>query len=128
MSVLVPLEPVDYLIIGHLSCDITPNGPRLGGTAAYSALTARALGLRVGIVTAWGGEVPLDLLDGIQVRVVATEHSTTFENLYKPEGRVQFLHHEAPDLTYEHIPETWRRAPIVHIGLSARTSHQPYSA
>ena len=48
MSSLVPLEPVDYLVIGHLSCDITPEGPRLGGTAAYAALTSHALGLRVG--------------------------------------------------------------------------------
>jgi hypothetical protein len=44
-------EPIDYLVIGHLTQDIIPDGFRLGGTAAYSALTARALGLRVGIVT-----------------------------------------------------------------------------
>jgi len=116
MQSIVPLEPVDYLVIGHLSCDLTPQGARLGGTAAYSALTARALGLRVGIVSAWGEEVPLDQLDGIQVRKVATEHSTSFENVYTPEGRIQYLHHAAPDLMPEHIPEVWRHAPIVHIG------------
>ena len=49
---LVLLEPVDYLVIGHVAHDLTPQGPRLGGTVAYSALTAQALGLRVGIVTA----------------------------------------------------------------------------
>src|SRR5512136_429925 len=98
MQNIVPLQPVDYLVIGNLSCDLTPAGPRLGGTAAYSALTARALGLRVGIVTAWGGEVPLTSLDGIQVRFMPAEHSTTFENVYPPEGRVQYLHHIAPDL------------------------------
>ena len=76
---------MDYLIIGHLACDLTPDGPRLGGTAAYSALTGRALGLRVGVVTTWGGEVPLDVLDGIQVRSVTVEHSTTFENIYTPD-------------------------------------------
>ncbi len=52
MFELVPLEPVDYLVIGHLTEDLTPAGPRLGGTAAFSALTARALGLRVGVVSA----------------------------------------------------------------------------
>ena len=109
-------EPVDYLVVGHLACDITPDGLRLGGTAAYSALTALALGLRVGLVTAWGGEVPLDLLDGIQVRIVAAEHSTTFENIYTPAGRLQFVHHVAPDLVIEHVPEPWRAAPVVHIG------------
>ena len=104
MQTLVPLGPVDYLIIGHLACDLTPDGPRLGGTAAYAALTGRALGLRVGVVTAWGGEVPLDVLDGIQIRSMGVEHSTTFENVIVPEGRRQFIHHVAPDLVFENIP------------------------
>jgi sugar/nucleoside kinase (ribokinase family) len=116
MPSLVPLEPVDYLVIGHLSCDLTPQGPRLGGTAAYSALTARALGLRVGVVTAWGGEVPLRVLDGVRVVSLPAEHSTTFENITSPDGRVQVLHHVAPPLLLEHIPDVWQRAPIVHIG------------
>ena len=116
MQTPVPPGPVDYLVIGHLSCDLTPDGPRLGGTAAYAALTGRALGLRVGIVTAWGGEAPLDTLDGIQVRSVAAEHSTTFENVYSPGGRIQFVHHIAPDLLFKHIPQEWRDAPIIHIG------------
>lgn len=116
MSSLVPLQPVDYLVVGHIACDVTPQGLRLGGTAAYSALTARALGLRVGIVTAFGGEIPLDLLDGIQVRNVAAERSTTFENIYSPAGRRQFLHHIAPDLAPAHVPDAWQRAPIIHVG------------
>jgi sugar/nucleoside kinase (ribokinase family) len=116
MSSLVPVEPVDYLIIGHLSCDLTLEGPRLGGTAAYSALTGRALGLQVGLVTAWAGEASLEALDGIQVRAIPAEHSTTFENVYGEAGRVQYLHHVAPDLTVEHIPGPWREAPIVHVG------------
>jgi sugar/nucleoside kinase (ribokinase family) len=116
MQSLVPLGPVDYLIIGHLACDLTPDGPRLGGTAAYAALTGRALGLRVGVVTAWGGEVPLNILEGIQIKSVAVEHSTTFENVYTPAGRHQFIHHVAPDLMFEHIPPAWREAPIVHVG------------
>jgi sugar/nucleoside kinase (ribokinase family) len=116
MSSLVPPEPVDYLVIGHLSCDITPDGPRLGGTPAYAALTAQALGLRVGVVTAWGGEVPLDLLDGVKVQTIPTRQSTTFENIYTPNRRIQYIHHCAPDLLLEHIPEQWRHTPIVHIG------------
>ncbi len=116
MPSLVPLEPVDYLVIGHLSCDITPDGPRLGGTAAYAALTGRVLGLRVGVVTAWGGEVPLDVLDGIKVQSVPARRSTTFENKYTSAGRIQHIHHTAPDLSFENIPEAWRRAPIVHVG------------
>jgi sugar/nucleoside kinase (ribokinase family) len=116
MPSLLPLEPVDYLVIGNLSCDITPEGPRLGGTAAYAALTGRALGLRVGVVTAWGGEVSLDTLDGIKVQSFPSQHSTTFENLYTPQGRVQYIHNIAPDITAINIPEAWQHTPIVHIG------------
>jgi sugar/nucleoside kinase (ribokinase family) len=116
MQNIVPLDPVDYLVIGHISCDLTSNGPRLGGTAAYAALTGRALGLRTGVVTAWGGEVPLDILDGIQVMSAAAVFSTTFENVYTPQGRHQIIHHTAPDILYENVPQIWREAPIVHVG------------
>jgi hypothetical protein len=116
MQNIVPLSPVDYLVIGHLSCDLTPEGPRLGGTVTYAALTGRALGLRVGVVTTWGEEMPLNILDGVQVMSEKVEHSTTFENIYTLEGRHQIIHHLAPDILYEHIPRAWRNAPIVHIG------------
>jgi len=116
MLSLTPLEPVDYLLIGHLTCDVTPTGLRLGGTATYAALTAQALGLRVGIVTSWGAEIPLGPLRNIPVASFPTEKSTTFENIYTPEGRVQILHHTAPQLEYFMIPEPWRNTPIVHLG------------
>jgi hypothetical protein len=116
MSAIVPLEPVDYVVVGHLSCDLTPQGPRLGGTVAYSSLTARALGLRVGIVTAYGSEVPIDLLDGIHIHNIGTERSTTFENIYIKEGRIQYVHHVAPDLIPAHVPDAWQHPSIFHIG------------
>ncbi|MBN2387016.1 MAG: hypothetical protein JXB85_08345 [Anaerolineales bacterium] len=116
MPDLVPLEPVDYLVIGHLARDLTPEGSRLGGTAAYSALTARALGLRVGVVTAWGGELPLKMLDGIRIQAVAAGQSTTFENLATVDGRRQYVHHVAPDILPGHIPPAWQRAAIIHVG------------
>jgi len=111
-----PLEPVDYLVIGHLTVDQTPQGLRLGGTAAYSAMTARALGLRVGIVTAFGGEISLGPLDSIPMAITNTEQSTTFENLYTPIGRIQYLRGLAPTLDYYHVPEAWRNPAIVHLG------------
>jgi hypothetical protein len=67
---ITPLEPVDYLIIGHLTRDLLPSGSRLGGTAAYSALTARALGLRVGILTACEDCLSTPELDEAGVQVV----------------------------------------------------------
>lgn len=115
MLQLVPLEAVDYLIIGHIAVDLTPSGARLGGTASYSALAARTLGLRVGVVTSAGAEAPLDALAGIPIVSVPAEHSTTFENLQTPEGRKQTLHHQAASLTYEHVPAAWRTASIIHL-------------
>jgi len=116
MFSLQPLEPVDYLAIGHLTVDVTPGGLSLGGTVAYAALTAKALGLRVGIVTAWGGEIPLGPLDGMHLISYPSERSTTFENTYSEHSRNQILHHTAPILNYPIIPDVWRTASIVHLG------------
>jgi hypothetical protein len=113
---LSPLEKIDYLLIGHLTRDLTPQGPRIGGTAAYSSLTARALGLRVGIVTSWAEDMPTGALSPIPIANFQTETSTTFENIYTPQGRIQYLHHVAPRLDFFMVPEAWRTAPIVHLG------------
>jgi sugar/nucleoside kinase (ribokinase family) len=116
MDNLVPLEPVDYLVIGHVSHDLTPSGPRLGGTAAYSALTAWVLGLRVGIVTARGVETDLNALQNVLVVSAPSEHSTTFENIYSDSERRQVLHYQAEPLSFDSVPENWRKASIIHLG------------
>lgn len=116
MRQLVPLQPIDYLVIGHLTIDQSAQGLRLGGTAAYSALTARALGMRAGIVTAWGAELPNTPLEGIPIISFPTEHSTTFENLSTPQGRVQHLRQLAPHIHLNIIPDVWRNPAIVHLG------------
>jgi sugar/nucleoside kinase (ribokinase family) len=113
---LVPLEPVDYLILGHVTEDLTPSGPRLGGTVAFSGLTARALGLRVGIVTSAKESTSLAALDGIQVVRIASPRTTTFENIRTPHGRVQMLHGDAAPIPFEAVPDAWRSASIVHLG------------
>jgi hypothetical protein len=116
MLSLAPLEPIDYLVIGHLTRDLTPEGPTLGGTVTFSALTAQALGLRVGIVTSWGAELSLEPLRGIPVVNYPADASTTFENMYTGLLRKQIVHSVAPSLDYFMVPEPWRNAPIVHLG------------
>jgi len=113
---LSPVDPINYLVIGHLTRDLTPEGPRIGGTAAYAALTAHALGLRVGIVTSWCAEIPIGKLAPIPIINYPADHSTTFENIYTENGRIQVIHSVAPRLDYHLIPEPWRQAPIVHLG------------
>ena len=116
MSSLMRLESIDYLLIGHLSRDLTPEGDHLGGTVAYAALMAYALGLKVGMVTSWGNEFSLEpYLGSLPIVNIPTESSTTFENLETSDGRVQFLHKVAAPIGLQHIPESWREAPIVHL-------------
>ena len=110
------LSPVDYLVIGHLTQDLTPEGPQLGGTAAYATLTARALGLKVGIVTSWAGEIPLGPLSEIPLINYPTQQSTTFENVLTPEGRIQKVHSLAEKLDLFLVPEAWRNPSIIHFG------------
>ncbi len=117
MPSLTRLEPIDYLLIGHLSRDLTSNGDRLGGTVAYAALMADALELRVGIVTSWGHEFPLEPhLGALPIINAPTEKSTTFENIHTPKGRVQILHNVAAPLDMHLIPESWLNPSIVHLG------------
>jgi sugar/nucleoside kinase (ribokinase family) len=112
---LVPPEPVDYLVIGHVTEDATPAGPRLGGTAAYAALTARAFGLRVGAITSASESTSTKALDGIPVLNVPSQHTTRFENSRTTTGRKQILHSQASIITLENLPDAWRRASIVHL-------------
>ncbi len=120
MDAITTLVPIDYLVIGHISCDLTKNGKTLGGTASYAALTAKSIGLNVGIITSWGGEIPLEPLDGISIINLPTETSTTFENIYTESGRHQVLHNIAAPLDEKLIPENWKNTPIVHLGPIAR--------
>ncbi len=105
----------DYLAIGHLSHDLTPNGPQLGGSVAYAARTARAMGLRVGIVTSHSNDVDLTPLEGIACHHVHATASTTFIIENTPQGRQLHLTNLATPLRWEHIPTKWRRASIIHL-------------
>lgn len=113
---LASFEPIDYLVVGHLTIDQTPDGPSLGGTAAYSALTARALGLRVGVLTAWADEISLDVLGNIPVVAAETDKATRFENIYVAETRVQYVRHAAAKIDLDLVPEPWRSTKIIHLG------------
>jgi len=106
----------DYLVIGHLSQDMTPEGPRPGGTAAYAARTARAFGLRAAIATAChAADLPANALEGIAVHCIPSAATTTFALETTPRGRRLHLRARAASLGWEAIPEGWRRAPIVHL-------------
>jgi sugar/nucleoside kinase (ribokinase family) len=116
MNSLATVEPVDYLLIGHVTQDVTPGGMRLGGTASYASMTARSFGLRIGVVTACREDLSLPELEGIRLIRKSSASNSTFENIPTPQGRVQYIRAQAESLTLDDVPHAWRNAPIVHFG------------
>lgn len=107
----------DYLVIGHLTRDVTPAGMTAGGTVAYAAYAAHVLGSRTAAVTSAGPDFDVEsALPEITVHCVPAARTTTFENSYDDGKRRQRLHSLAAPLKAEHVPAAWRRTPIVHLG------------
>lgn len=110
-----PVE-LDYLAIGHVTCDLVDGGFTIGGTVSYAACTARALGCRVGVVTSANPELDLSrLLNGIEVARIPAAATTTFENIYTAAGRRQVVHSVAETLVPSMVPANWRTT-LVHLG------------
>lgn len=110
-------EPIDYLLIGHVTADLQADQSlSLGGTASFSGLTAAQLGHHVGLVTSCAANLQLDPLSGIQTWIVPSENSTMFRNEGFGSSRVQHLYSRAAPLTAEHIPTAWLGCPLVHLG------------
>jgi hypothetical protein len=109
---------IDYLILGHVTVDrLDAKRVVLGGTATYSALTARNLGARVGIHTSASYEPGLvDTLAGAFVARIPAEYTTCFVNEYESGKRRQTIESFAEKLTYDQILPEWRNPPIVHLG------------
>jgi len=117
----------DYLLIGHITADLQPDGSvELGGTALYSALTAARLGARVAILTrgVFGAEVAgmkvpnLDILSEENIQIVVQEAPvpTTFINVYQADRRIQTVPHWAGEIDLRGLPPHWRNTKVVHLG------------
>jgi len=106
---------LDYLVIGHVTRDQTADGWRTGGTAAYAARTAWAMGLRVGVLTSAADDVS-KALAGIAVVCLPAAATTTFDNRYTDAGREQVVRALAAPLTAAAVPLPWRTARLVHLG------------
>lgn len=108
---------IDYLLIGHVTADLHPNGRTLGGTVSYSAPVAHALGQKVGILTSCAADEPLiaPLLHVAEVHNRLAPQTTTFENLYTPQGRQQTVHGVAQLLRRADLADGFRAASLVHL-------------
>jgi sugar/nucleoside kinase (ribokinase family) len=106
----------DYLLLGHFTRDVLPDGTTApGGTSLYASMAAQRLGQQVAVVSA-PAELPPDLLETIAVAFHPSPTPPTFENQYTPQGRRQILHADSQSITLADIPIEWRTAPIVHLG------------
>ncbi|MHB1293363.1 MAG: PfkB family carbohydrate kinase [Anaerolineae bacterium] len=108
----------EYLVIGHVTKDLLPDGgTRAGGTATYSALAARKLGADVGVLTSAGPDMALFVGEpDIRVCCKPAAETTTFENVYESGARRQYIRGVAGKLDASDLPESWRAAPIVQLG------------
>lgn len=112
-----PVATPDFIVIGHVVRDVTPEGWRLGGTATFAAVQAQRLGLDAGIVTRLGPEVSKrDLPRGVSLAGRPSSATTSFRNGYSQGRRRQRVPTRAEALGAEDIPKDWRKAPIALIG------------
>lgn len=107
---------VDYVVVGHVTADLVAEDRVLGGPASFASLTARAFGLRVGVLTsAAHDELLLAEMGDVQVVNVPAAHTTTYRNIYQGGTRMQYVSAVAEPLTAAHVPDVWQDAPLVQI-------------
>jgi sugar/nucleoside kinase (ribokinase family) len=108
---------VDFLVIGHITKDLQPDGFTLGGTATYASLTAHRLGRRTAVLTRSEPFISQNgLYHGIDVHVLPSTSTTTFRNIYQNGRRLQFVSDVAAPITVADVPSQWRYPRIVLLG------------
>ena len=111
------MNSIDYLIVGHICSDLTPEGTKVGGTVAYAGRTALALGYKTAALTSAPHNYDWDRsLPGIKVQSIPSTQTTTFENIYSENGRRQKIYHVAEKLHEHHLLKDWQHSRIVHLG------------
>ncbi|MCZ6538265.1 MAG: PfkB family carbohydrate kinase [Chloroflexi bacterium] len=117
-----PSSP-SFVAIGHLSFDvnIVDNGPPShhipGGAAAYAGLTASKHGLSAGILTSVDSDYPVkEVLGGVDIHVVESEHTATFANYYDSGERSQVLLASGSKIPKAALPANWAEPEILFAG------------
>jgi len=113
-------KPIDYLIFGYLTADLTESGTYLGGTVAFSGLTGQALGLSTGIVTSFSKNLDVSPLKSLWIKNKESDHTTTFRNVSDGVHRTQYLYQTAETISVEDCPDLMPTPAIVHLGPLAR--------
>lgn len=110
------MESPHYLVLGHITRDLLPDGSVApGGTARYAAAVAARLGLRAAVLTAGDRADLPPPPDGVLLAASPSPAITIFENRYGPSGRRQWLHAVGAPVDLGALPGAWRAAPVVHL-------------
>jgi len=112
----MPMSDIPYLLIGHMTADITPQGRVLGGTVSYSLPVVRQFGYDPAVVTSAARDEPLlEALDCNQCVIVPAAATTTYENIYEGKKRTQYIHGVAAPIRPDDIPASFQTARYVHL-------------
>ncbi len=107
-----------YAIAGHVVLDRVPGGTRVGGTVSFAGVTAVVLGAKVRAITAVA-EADRDRIASrygdAEFKWVDTPVTTVYENIYRPDGRVQYCHQLATKLSVADVPNEWLASDIFHL-------------
>ncbi len=111
---------MEFLAIGHVTLDKRDGTYTPGGTVTFAAHTAQRLGYSVAVLTRAAADYPFDeALPGVEVHCLPSPVTTTFRNIYTPQGRIQYVDAVADPIPADALPAGWAKAPIVLLGAVA---------
>jgi 1D-myo-inositol 3-kinase len=109
--------PPSFVVVGHVTEDVTPSGRRLGGTASYAAAVAARLGVATGIVTRCAPDLDLARFpEGVTVSRLESEVTTVIQHQPVANGRRQTLLSRAAAIAPNDVPADVRAAQTVLLG------------
>lgn len=106
-----------YLLVGTVTKDLLPDDRFVyGGTVNYAGVVVKNLGWQPVIVTAAAPDfAPPAHLTEAEWHVVPAAVTTTFRNIYTPQGRRQTVGPIARSIGPTDIPAAYHRLPLVHL-------------
>lgn len=114
----------DILLVGNVTVDVlhagaTQSTNRPGGSVTYAAAVAAGLKKRSCLVTAARSDEDLSYLEGVDLHVVPSDETLTFEHTYTWFGNQRQLRvtgKPGDKLSASHVPWQCRTARIVLLG------------
>lgn len=115
------MSQIDLLLVGTITRDLIENRQdspyRLGGTVSFAAATALRLGRRPTIVTRASLDTDFSELPvGADLHILPSETTTTFANVYTPQGRIQYCYTPTEMIRAVDIVSSYRRPRTVLLG------------